>query len=256
MTYYPGPIAYIIPSVALTVCIIVLLWLVAFYKKVQRTLQWWNYRQSVQLYLEAEKIRNGLLQESFVIRRDLELALADDAGGSKQVLPDWLETIETMHHSLEELSDHLSSPYLDDNLPLAVRYLLDQWQTNHPNINAKIHLPINWCHESIEQNRIILTTIDELLRIVLLQSVMQVSLIVDFKQQGHIHELTILFSTPDASALAFQKHREELAYLRQSFKFFTSGTCYSQRKDSTLTWYFRWRVQPDSLKPGLLFERK
>ncbi len=204
----------------------------------------------------GRKIRNGLLQESFVIRRDLELALADDVASSKRVLPDWLQKIETIHHSLEELSDHLSSPYLDNNLPLAVRYLLDQWQINHPTINAKIHLPINWCHESIEQNRIILTTIDELLRIVLLQSAMQVSLIVDFKQQGQLHELTILFSIPGTFALAPQKHKEELAHLRQSFQFFTSGTCYPQRKDSTLSWYFRWRVNHNSLKPGLLFERK
>jgi hypothetical protein len=216
--------------------------------RVRRSLQWWQYRQSVQLCFEAEQIRNGLLQESFAIRRGLELALADEMIASHQLDPKWLKQIGKIQQSLEKLSDHLSPPYLEDNLPLAVRWLIEQWQIKYPNLNVETNLPVDWNHESIEQNRIILTTVDELLRLMLSQLVRPVSLSVDFKQQQQAHELVLQFSLAAGATLASNMSQTELEYLRQSFQFLTSGTCYFQKKDATLIWHLRWAAQPHPRK--------
>jgi hypothetical protein len=47
-------------------------------QKIKQALQWWSYRQSIRLFLEAEKIRDSLLQESFIILRSLDLLKIDD----------------------------------------------------------------------------------------------------------------------------------------------------------------------------------
>lgn len=239
---------FINTSVAIAVCILLLFWLLASYRGVRRSLQWWQHRQSAQLCFEAEQIRNGLLQESFAIRRGLELALADEMVTSKQVDPNWLKQIGKIQQSLEKLSDHLSPPYLEDNLSLAIRWLIEQWQITYPNLDVETNLPADWRHESIEQNRIILTTVNELLRLVLSQSVLPVSLSVNFKQQQHAHELVVQFSVAAGSTLTSDSSQTELEYLRQSFQFLTSGTCYLQRKDAAQIWYFRWRAQPHPFK--------
>lgn len=62
-----------IQIIILIVYIVTLILFVKSYYKVQQALQWWSCRQSLKLFLEAEKIRDDLLQESFTIRRNLEL---------------------------------------------------------------------------------------------------------------------------------------------------------------------------------------
>ena len=92
---------------ALIVCTISL-WLLLCNLRTQKALQWWFQRQSIHLSHEAEKIRDGLLQEAFTIRRSLELSLGENGYNSVTQSQDWLNKIEKFHNSLQQLSDRLS----------------------------------------------------------------------------------------------------------------------------------------------------
>lgn len=223
-------------SVVVVVCILILFWLLASYKGVQRSLQWWCQRQASLLSSEAEEIRDGLLQDSFAIRRSLELAIAGEVDSTQKADQRWLEQIETIQQSLEELSDRLSPPYLEDSLPLAVRWLLEQWQKKYPNLTAEVELPVNWRNGRVDQSRIVLTTLDELLRLILSNQVMQLSLQASFRQRRQSHELILQLSRSPLMASS-----TELESLKQTFRFLTSGSCYCQKSGLTVIWYFRWR---------------
>lgn len=223
-------------SVVVVLYFLILVWLLASYIGVQRSLQWWCQRQAALLSEEAEDIRDGLLQDSFAMRRSLELAIAGEVDSSQKADQTWLKQIETIQQSLEELSNRLSPPYLEDSLPLAVRWLLEQWQTKYSNLTAKVTLPPHWQNGRIEQSRIVLTTLNELLRLTLSHQVLPLSVQASFRQQRQFQELMLQLSRPTTIALSV-----ELESLRQTFQVLTSGSCYCQKNGSTVTWYFRWR---------------
>lgn len=217
-----------------------LLWLLASYLRAQQALQWWSQRQSMQLFREAEKIRDGLLQESFTMRRSLELSLIDDVELSTKTSEDWLKKIQGFHYSLDQLSDRLSPAYIEDSLPLAIQCVVERWRTCNPRLKIEMELPEPWRHEPPDRSMVILRALDELLRITSSELLTEISMHISLKQQGDLGELIVHISYPNVSTLICYSRPKELQYLSQTFRFLTSGQCFCRRKKLTVAWYFRW----------------
>ena len=83
-------------------------------------LQWWYQKVLKQLESEANLICEQLLQESFAVRRSLELSSLKPnelASSSRQKC---VAQLEDFHFTLKELRDRLSPPYLNEGLPFAL----------------------------------------------------------------------------------------------------------------------------------------
>ncbi len=211
----------------------------ASYHRTQKALKWWSCRQSTKLFLEAEKIRDGLLQESFTIRRTLELLPVDHQDASVNTNQDVLKKIDNFHHSLAQLSDRLFPAYLPDSLPMAIECVLEPWETSDKQVDFNIDLPTYWRHEPAERSLIILSALEELLRITLPEGLTQTSIYINLKQQKKTGELMVQITYPDISTLALCSS-PELGYLSESFRFLTSGKCFYRSKNLSVAWYFCW----------------
>ena len=155
----------------------------ASYLRSQKALQWWQQKQSKQLSREAEKIRDGLLQESFTLRRILELSLLNEDLTSTQLNQDLLEKMEKFHQSLEQLSDRLSPAYIEDSLPLAIQCVVESWQTSNSNVKIEMELPAVWRQEPLDRSLLILKILDELLQMSSSELVTELSIHISLKEQ-------------------------------------------------------------------------
>ncbi len=256
------------------------------YSRARRALRWWERRRGFQLYCETERIRNGLLQESLAMRRSLELWLGDTHEISLEHVRGWLKGIEKFHHSLGQLSDRLSPPFVEESLPLAIQYLLELWQTYNPHLNIQMELPGDWQDESPECSRVILIALDELLRITLSQGgtsrwsndtdtkgvlrgfqqcqtekigmlpsevFTQLSIHVSLQKQGKFSDIRVQLSYPHESTVVCPSSLKDLDYLKEAFHFVTGGQCFYKRKELMVTWHFRWR-SPQSQLPKLTLD--
>ena len=224
--------------VVLTIYILTFVWFLISFYKTKQALQWWYSRQSLKLSLEAENIRDGLLQESFTMRRSLELLPVDSLGLS-HTTQEHLQKINNFHQSLTQLSDRLSPAYIQDSLPLAIQSLLKRWVEFHPDLDFRIDMPKYWQHEPAERSLIVLKTLEELLRISL-PELIQISVYISLKQHGNISQIVVKITYPDRYSLIFYSHKSEFNYLCKSFQFFTSGKCFYRFQKPHVDWYFYW----------------
>lgn len=223
-------------------CMLILLWLLVSQIKTQRALQWWYSRQTTQLFQAAEGIRNGLLQEAFTLRRSLELSLATTTHTPETADQDCLTAIEHFHHDLKELSDQLSPPYIDDSLPLAIQSVLEEWKGQRPFCQIKWDLPSIWQPEPYDRSHLILTALDELLRLILVSPEFKSEIAVHLQQTDAKGELSIQFVAIDRGLLTNPKTVRELQYLKQAFRVLSFGECFCRPCKQTITWYFRWQL--------------
>lgn len=117
-------------------------------------LRWWHHYQAEQLNQEADRIRNGLLQEVVALRRQVELTCP----GHNADCDAHLSSLSQLYTSLEQLSDRLGSPYLHDSLPLAIQHALVPWQAQ-----LRLHLPPTWPPEPMEITRLVIALVQHLL---------------------------------------------------------------------------------------------
>jgi hypothetical protein len=206
----------------------------------QQALQWWSCRQSMKLFLEAEKIRDGLLQESFTIRRSLELVSGNHVELSGQKTQECLEKIDNFHQSLVKLSDRLFPVYLQHSLPLAIESLLEPWLASHPHLYFHIDMPTEWPYEPAERSMIILRTLEELLKVTLPEVLTPVSIDIKLKNQENRGVLTIKITYPDVPTFIFYSTLPESGYICDSFRFLTSGKSICSSKNLSASWYFCW----------------
>jgi hypothetical protein len=178
-----------------------------------------------------------LLQETFTIRRALELSLTQQDESSKEGAKNLLNTFEKFHASLKQLSDYLSPPYVEDSLPLAIQHLLGIWKLRYREVQIEMNLPENWHNDSHQHNRLVVMILDELLRIVLSNVSMDMSLAISLTAQATSSELKVQISQPNFSPTAVR----EFDYLSQSFRLLMSGQCFQRQAGKTVTWYFRWK---------------
>lgn len=208
-------------------------------RRKQQALQWWFQRQSVKLAAEAEAIRDGLVQESFSMRRTLEL-LADDENLSVQSQK-WLQTLEHFHYSLIELSDRLSLPHVEHSLPLAIKWLIQSWQTSHPELKIEMRLPTE-SNTFPKTTLVLLMVLDELLRISLTELLAGTSLQISLEQRKNRGELNFCIFFSNEAMLRTYSNLKELKYLSQTFRFLTSGECFWRRRKLMGIWCFRWQI--------------
>jgi len=220
--------------------IMIFMWSLRSHNRTQQALQWWFCRQSSKLFLEAEKIRDGLLQESFTIRRNLELLPVDDLELSVNKTQECLKKTDNFHQSLAQLSDRLFPAYIQDSLPLAIECLLEPWVISHPDLYVYINVPQDWREEPADLSLIVLRALEELLRITLPEVLAQISICISLQEQGNVGQLMVQITYPDVSALNFYSSIPELGYLYESFRFLTSGKCFCRSKNISAAWYFCW----------------
>ncbi|MHC5855997.1 hypothetical protein [Nostoc sp.] len=193
------------------------------------------------MHQEAEMIHNDLLQELFVIRRNLEISSINPSLYQQQQQQSNLATIEKFHHSLEELSDYLSPAHIDDSLPLAIQHTLVKWRSRIPELNLQMELPTDWTTESLYTLRVVLMALEELLQIILSNIPGRLSIFVTLKPRGNFHELIVQLTNLNISKQTYISNVTEVAYLRHAFNFLTLGRCFYQHHNNAEIWYFRWR---------------
>lgn len=215
------------------------------YLRLQQALQWWQRRQSRQLSNEAEKIRDNLLQESFTLRRSLEISLLNEDANLTKVNHELLKQMDKFYHYLQQLSDRLSPAYIEDSLPLAISYAVEYWKTYYPNIKIKLNLSADWEQESLDRSLLILNILEELFRTTIAELSTEVSIVLNLEQQQNLCDLTLQISSHHTSALVSYWDRKELEYLSQTFEFLTDGQCSRWKEDFTVNWRFHWVRQSD-----------
>ncbi|WP_243146918.1 hypothetical protein [Scytonema sp. UIC 10036] len=71
-------------SVLIISSVLVVWWLLVSHHQAQQALVWWYSKQWMRMCEKGETIRNGLLQESFIIRRHLELSSVNRSESQQQ----------------------------------------------------------------------------------------------------------------------------------------------------------------------------
>jgi hypothetical protein len=216
------------------------LWHFVWMHRQKKALQWWFHQQSLQLWHESERIRNDIFQEMFVIRRYFESSFHNN-DSTPNDLQDCLDRFEWLQKSLDTLNHQLCPAYAEECLPLAIQSLLNEWQMTLPKLQIETELPTEWNLESFERSYTILTTLDELLKIVLLTSLENPCLSVNLKANHHWANLVVRVHDTDTLKLFSILKVRELNYVYQSFRWLTSGRCFFQKDGGDLVWCFRWK---------------
>ncbi|MGB3655010.1 MAG: hypothetical protein WBA41_27915, partial [Rivularia sp. (in: cyanobacteria)] len=215
-----------------TICTILILWLVFYYRRLQQALYWLHGRQHIKMRDRGEIIRERILQDLFIYRRNLELSKATSRDSQLKLEKHDLETFENIHHSLKRLSEYLYPAHIDDSLSLAIMCLLESWKLHIPGLNLQLNLS-NECHEqSYERSRLILMVLDELLQITLPLISPLVSISATLQQQGHQNQLIVELNSPDIFKLESYSCLEKLNFIKQTFNFLISGKCFYRKENS------------------------
>lgn len=192
-------------------------------------LRWWHQHQTQWLASEADGVRNGLLQELFAVRRQLELMAGDDIHS--------LATIERLYDALENLGDRLSSPYGQESLPLALQHALKGWPSE---LTLEVRLPNRWPDEPREYVSLVLSVLEHLKQtLVALPSLPQACTIDLAEEQGskHLAVQLNLYGLP----LAVERCRSaDWAYHLSTFGAITGGRARCTHEGHTVLWQLTW----------------
>lgn len=218
------------------------LWCIASAMRLQKALCWWSARQNQRYWDQSDQIINHLLQDLFIMRRELELNSTDKGNEPNPHAADWVKRFEQVYHSLHALSDCLIPPYVEESLPLAIQALIKLRCLQCPNVNFGVDLPSHWHSNSTEQNRLILTLLDELLRITVLAVSAPLSLSIRGGTRQDAGELIVQITYPDWDSLSKTYRSVEIEYWKQVFQFFVSGWCLVKNQELAVTWRLRWRL--------------
>ncbi|MBD2252087.1 hypothetical protein [Nostoc parmelioides] len=210
------------------------------YYRVQKALQWWSYRQSSKFILEAENIRDSLLQETFTMRRNLDLLSTNPWELSSEKIKQYLDKVDHLHHSLVDISDRLFPESLQDSFPLAIEGLLKSWLVTNPHLYFQIDMPIYWRHEPPQSGLIILNSLEELLTITISDILMPNSIYISLKQKQGLGQLSVKINYSEVCNILFHSSLSSLDYLCQSCQFLTSAKCFYYTQSSRVYWYFYW----------------
>ncbi|BCL37167.1 hypothetical protein NSMS1_36140 [Nostoc sp. MS1] len=189
---------------------------------------------------EAEKIRDGLLQETFTMRRNLDLLLLDNLNLPNDKIIDSLKRVENFHYSLVKLSDRLFPESLQDSFPLAIESLVESWLVSHPHIDFQLDMPIYWRNEPSERGLIILSFLEELLTLTLSEVTIPTSIHLSLKSHNSLGKLTVKINYYQTSTIFFNSRLIELDYLSHSCQLLTSGKCIYHIRNLTVSWCFSW----------------
>lgn len=209
----------------------------------KEAIQWWYQKKLRQLKSEAKLIQEQLLQESFAMRRSLELSSSesDELALCRQK---YLEQLEIFHSTLKDLSDRLYPSYIDEGLPFALQYTLKKWQEKFPFCQFELNIPSNWQQISQAHDVIVLNILEDLLQIQLSNTSVANSIFIQLKQditeQKFKNQLEVSFIYQKNDLKTSQKSQEKLKYLQEIFELLTLGTSSILFAKDNCIWSCKW----------------
>ena len=211
--------------------------------------RWWYRQQAVRLHNSAESIRNGLLQRTFALRRQLESTAAESAAESQSVNAlapsQWLDDVQAIYRSLELLSDDLLPPFLLDNLPLAFNFAVQARQYAPPSLRLDLELPTHWPNDDTEpdtayRHQMLLSIFVELLMLLIDKRESAQRLKIVLRGHSALRSLSIEIEDSNPIALRRAARRREVQYLKEIFKTLSNGQLKLEHRESLLMVQMRW----------------
>ena len=193
------------------------------------------------LHQEADFIRNGVLQDLFAIRRQLELSCHPQSDAKMFSYNNHLAELKRIYTLLENCSNRLAGPYLQDSLPLALQHIVQPWLEK---IHLKTEFPAAWESEPVEQTRLLTLLTDSLCRHLATASPKPHRCNMTLQSQGAFKKLTFHAQYEDflASSLIDQASRQLKPFL-ETFHIFTQGDYSQDFQPYSLTWVLCWNTQ-------------
>ncbi|MEM9485595.1 MAG: hypothetical protein AAGA83_18115 [Cyanobacteria bacterium P01_F01_bin.116] len=200
----------------------------------QAAWQWWYRQQRQQQHYQAEIVRDGLLQDAFALRRYLEKT-------DQEVPASYLEQFNHFYQTLEQLSNQLSPPFVEDSLPLALQFLIKQQISG--DIPFEIDGSTDWFTESVESNQIVISIVDELLSLLSIDA--QSPLKVRLWRDGSVNYLQFVNSSYQQDVPQVEDV-PEVKYLKEIFHSLISGTLDIEQNDAKLKCRLSWGTNQHS----------
>ncbi|NJL47241.1 MAG: hypothetical protein HC929_06750 [Leptolyngbyaceae cyanobacterium SM2_5_2] len=195
----------------------------------EQLLRWWHQHQTQWLASEADAVRNGLLQDLFAVRRQLELMAGDDIHT--------LATVEHLYDALENLGDRLSSPYGQESLPLAMQHALKGWPSE---LALEARLPNRWPVEPIEYVTLVLSVLEHLREtLVALPNLPQACTVELAERQEH-KQLTVQLNLQTLPSTLEGCNSADWAYHLSTFESITGGQARCTHTDHAVLWQLTW----------------
>lgn len=202
--------------------------------------QWWHQRQTAQLHQQAESIRDDLLQQTFAFRRYLESTLADNCDhADTEQAEQWLERFQSFYRSLEQLSDRLSPPFIEDSLPLALQFMVQTWQHSYPGLTVRLDIPSDWPGPSVNKNPIILSVMTGIIE--LLTPVDGYQLQITLERQDNLCQITFKQENHQATGKKMCAKAPEITHLKEIFRSLTAGRLDIVINEAGLTGQLCWQ---------------
>jgi hypothetical protein len=201
-------------------------------------LRWWHRYQVQSLNEYSDDIRNGLLQNLFTVRRQMELSCLTPAEAGKHCCGQHLTELEKIYDQLEQLSSHLYSPYLEDSLPLALEHALQPW---HSQLPLHCQWSSQWEVEPIEQNRLLISFTQSLLTQLTQATPQPHRCDIVLTQTSHAKQLRyhVTYEARPVPAL-LQALSTQLAPFLKTFQIFTGGNYEQRLHPQEFAWVLNW----------------
>lgn len=207
--------------------------------KAKSVLRWWYQYQTRLLIEEADNLRNGVLQDVFALRRHLELVNQHEIQDHGNSYESCLQEVEHIYRSLQSLSDRISSPYLEESLPLALQHFLQPWRST---LNLQADLGGLWETEPAEHIAVLLALLNQVLQAIASTPAAPHQVKVSLQHQAAAKAFTLRVAYPQTlpQSLIHLSTSEEMAALLQTFEWLSSGTAHLDHQLHTLTWEVTW----------------
>ena len=204
-------------------------------------LRWWHQYQTRMLNQAADLIRNGVLQDMFAIRRRLELSCQTQPNAKEFGCEHYLVELKRIYTLLENLSNRLESPYLQDSLPLALQHAVQPWQES---LHLRTALPHTWEPESDEHTRLLIVLAETLLQQLATAAVAPHHCDLTLQDQISLKELTFRALYEESPSPLFTAEIARLATpLLATFEILTQGDYTQDLQPHSLTWILHWPTQ-------------
>lgn len=192
-------------------------------------LRWWHQHQTRWLASEADAIRNGLLQDLFAVRRQLELMAGKD--------PHALATVEHLYAALKNLGDRLSSPYVQESLPLALQHALEGWP---PELALKVRLPNRWPDEPMEYVTLVLSVVEHMKQTLVALPTPPQTCTLELAEGKDYKQLTMQLNLQTLPLAIESGGSADWVYHLSAFEAITGGQAHCTHAGHTMLWRLTW----------------
>lgn len=223
-----------------------------------KLLRWWHQHQAQKLGQVSDRIRNGLLQELFAVRRQLEISSQEQRDVTAYNYNRLLADLERIYDQLEHLSHDLNSPFVNscpDSLPIALQHAVQPWKDE---LTLNIELPITWPTEPIEHVRLFINVVDTFFSPLAtnnLKKTKQQSLncgieLIQWTTAGTTTKKLTCYASGNIAF--FDAYAESLSPLLETFQILTQGEYHQILQPQQIEWTLHWQ-SPSPLPVNHLF---